>query len=72
LGKVYRVTGSFQMGDRQAHFSTNFEVASAERAREKAYSDFGSRHHVKRRQIKIDKIEEVKEHDPAPAPKGGE
>ncbi len=72
MGKVYRVTGSFQMGDRQAHFSTNFEVASADRAREKAYSDFGSRHHVKRRQITIEKVEEVKEQDPVPAPKRGE
>lgn len=64
--KVYRVSGTFQMGDRRAHFSTDFEVESAERAREKAYSDFGSRHHVSRRQIEIEKVEERKGEDGGP------
>ena len=49
------------MGGRQAHFATDFAVESAERAREKALSDFGSRHHVNRRQITIETVEEVKE-----------
>ncbi|HEX9710401.1 MAG TPA: 50S ribosomal protein L18Ae [Candidatus Thermoplasmatota archaeon] len=60
MGKVYRVSGTFYMGARTAHFVTDFEVATAERAREKALSDFGSRHHVNRRQITIEKVEEVK------------
>jgi large subunit ribosomal protein LX len=58
--KTYRVTGTFKAGAQQARFATQFEVDSPERARERAYSDFGSRHHVNRRQITIDKVEEVK------------
>lgn len=60
MGKVYRVSGTFQMGERRAHFATDYAVESADSARERAYSDFGSRHHVSRRQIMIEKVEEVK------------
>ncbi len=57
------------MGDRQARFSSDLAVSSVEKAREKVYSDFGSRHHVKRREITIDTVEEVEEK--AAGPKGG-
>jgi ribosomal protein L20A (L18A) len=60
MAKNYRVTGSFQMGSKKAHFAKDFAVESPQKAREHAYSEFGSRHHVKRREIWIEKVEEVK------------
>ena len=60
MAKNYRVSGSFQMGSKKAHFEKDFTVESPQKARERAYSEFGSRHHVKRREIWIEKVEEVK------------
>jgi len=55
--KVYRVTGSFLMGNRHQTFTK--EVMASD-PREKIYSDFGSRHNVKRRNIKIEDVKELK------------
>ena len=60
MTKNYRVTGNFQMGSKRAHFAKDFAVDSPQKARERAYSEFGSRHSVKRREITIEKVEEVK------------
>lgn len=64
MTKIYRVSGTFQMGEKRAHFTTDVPTDSPEKAREKIYSDYGSRHHVKRRGINIEKIEEVKAEAP--------
>lgn len=55
--KVYRVTGSFLMGSRYQTFTK--EVMTSD-PKEKIYSDFGSSHKVKRRNIKIDDVKELK------------
>jgi ribosomal protein L20A (L18A) len=70
MAKVFRVSGTFKMGSRQGHFATEYGVDSAEKAKERALSDFGSRHHVNRRQITIEKVEEVKDQAQARKAKG--
>ncbi len=55
--KVYRIKGSFLMGNRYQVFTK--EVLSSD-PKEKIYSDFGSRHKVKRGNIKIDDVKELK------------
>ena len=62
--KTYRVSGTFRMGDRWAHFESDVPADSSERAREKILSEYGSRHHVSRRYVKIEKVEEQKAEAP--------
>jgi large subunit ribosomal protein LX len=64
MGKTYRVTGTFRMGGDWRHFANDVEVDTPAKARERIYSNFGSRHHVRRRYIQIEKVEEVKEMAP--------
>ena len=52
------------MGDRWAHFESDVPADSSERAREKVLSEYGSRHHVSRRYVKIEKVEEQKAEAP--------
>ncbi len=61
MAKTYKVSGTFQMGHDWAHFSSDVQSDTPAKARERVYSDYGSRHHVKRRLINIEKVEEVKE-----------
>jgi len=55
------------MGDRWSHFATDVTTDSADKAREKILSDYGSRHHLSRRYIKVEKVEEVKAEAPGHA-----
>lgn len=64
--KAFRVKGKFIMG--KSIMSKNWqrftkEVASLnkEEAKERIYSDLGSKHRVKRRSIKVEEIEEIAE-----------
>jgi len=64
--KAFRVKGKFIMG--KSIMSKNWqrftkEVASLnkEEAKERVYSDLGSKHRVKRRNIKVEEIEEIAE-----------
>ena len=61
MTKMYRVSGTFKMGPSWAHFASEVASDTPAKARERIYSDYGSRHHVGRRLIKIEKVEEVKE-----------
>ena len=58
--KTYRVTGKMRLrnGER-VRFTIEVRGVSEEEAREKVYSNLGSRHKLKRRHIYIEKIEEV-------------
>lgn len=58
--KVYRVTGTFEMG-RQRHQPFTKEVAadSEERAREILLSDIGSKHGTPRRRVAIETVVEL-------------
>ncbi|HKZ59190.1 MAG TPA: 50S ribosomal protein L18Ae [Candidatus Thermoplasmatota archaeon] len=63
MTKTYRVSGNFRMGHDWAHFSSEVQSDTPAKARERVYSEYGSRHHVGRRLIEIEKVEEVKEKD---------
>ena len=65
MAKTYRVTGTFRMGQDWAHFANEVETDTPAKARERIYSNFGSKHHVLRRYIQIEKVEEVKEKEAA-------
>ena len=64
MAKTYRVSGTFRMGDDWAHFASDVETDTPAKARERIYSNYGSKHHVLRRYIQIEKVEEVKEKEP--------
>ena len=58
--KVYRITGSFLMGTNYQHFTKEIIGTGKSEAIERLYSDLGSKHYVNRRNIKIEKISEIK------------
>lgn len=58
--KVYRVTGTFQMGRVKAQpFAIEVAADSEERAREVLLSELGSKHKTPRRRIAIASVAEV-------------
>ncbi len=61
ITKNYRVKGSFVMGSETQVFTKEFRAVKEEDLYEKLYSIFGSKHGIKRSQIKIDSIEEISE-----------
>ena len=61
MAKTYRVSGTFKMGHDWSHFTSEVAEDTPAKARERVYSEYGSRHHVGRRLIQIEKVEEVKE-----------
>ena len=63
LTKIYRIKGSFVMGSETQVFTKEFKAIKEEDIYEKLYSIFGSKHGIKRNQVKIDSIEEIAEDD---------
>ena len=61
LTRIYRIKGSFVMGSETQVFTKEFRAVKEEDLYEKLYSIFGSKHGIKRSQIKIDSIEEISE-----------
>ena len=59
--KNFRVKGSFVMGSETQVFTKEFRAIKEEEIYEKLYSIFGSKHGIKRNQIKVDSIEEITE-----------
>lgn len=59
MTKNYRVKGSFVMGSETQVFTKEFRAIKEEDIYEKLYSIFGSKHRIKRNQIKIDSIVEI-------------
>jgi large subunit ribosomal protein LX len=57
--KVYRVKGKFLMGTRMQPFSVEMVSTRPEAVRERVYSEFGSRHGVKRNRVRIESMEEI-------------
>ncbi|MBO3800047.1 MAG: 50S ribosomal protein L18a [Candidatus Brockarchaeota archaeon] len=57
---VFRVSGVFEKPLRKTSFSIEVEASSQKVALEKAYSLIGSKHRVKRENIKILSVKEVK------------
>ena len=57
--KVFRVTGEIRKPNYQTGFRKEVRAVKPEDAVEKIYTEIGSKHRVKRFQIKIIKVEEV-------------
>lgn len=57
--KVFRVTGEIKKPNLKTSFRKEVVAIKSEHAVEKVYAELGSRHRVKRFQIKIAKVEEV-------------
>jgi large subunit ribosomal protein LX len=57
--KVFKVTGEINKPNLKTSFKKEVIATKSEHAVEKIYAELGSRHRVKRFQIKIAKVEEV-------------
>ncbi|MGQ9597052.1 MAG: 50S ribosomal protein L18Ae [Thermoproteota archaeon] len=57
----FRVSGVFRKPLREIDFSIELEAPSEKIALEKAYSTIGSKHRVKRENVKILSLEEVRQ-----------
>ncbi len=61
--KIFRIQGKFMMGDSLKPFTRELRATSEKEIREKIYSEFGSKHHITRNQIKIQDIREISAED---------
>jgi large subunit ribosomal protein LX len=61
--KIFRIQGKFMMGKSLKPFTKELKAIKEEDIKEKIYSEFGSKHHISRNKIIIDKITEIKEED---------
>lgn len=57
--KIYRVSGTVLMGRNRQKFTKELISKNIESAKEKIYCEFGSKHKANRRNINIEKIEEI-------------
>ncbi len=58
--KAFKVTGSFRMGRKPSPFTKEVAAKDKKAAEESIFSDLGSKHKVKRYDITIDKVTELK------------
>ena len=63
--KAFKVTGSFRMGRKPSPFAKEVAAKDKKAAEETIFSDLGSKHKVKRYDITIDKVTEMKPDDVA-------
>lgn len=61
--KIFRIQGKFMMGDSLKPFTKELKAISEDDIREKIYSDFGSKHGIKRNKIIIEEIKEISEEE---------
>ncbi|WP_458403372.1 50S ribosomal protein L18Ae [Methanobrevibacter sp.] len=59
ITKIYRVKGTFVMGDSNHEFTKEYKATCEADIEEKIYERFGSKHGITRNQISIDSIEEI-------------
>ncbi len=57
--KIFKVTGNFKKGKSLQKFTKEIIVDNKQLAEEYVYSIMGSKHRLKRKEITIDKIEEI-------------
>ena len=57
--QAYRVDGSLRQGKKNQEFCIDIVAENEDGAREKIYSNFGSRHGLKRRYVTINTIEQI-------------
>ena len=63
ITKIYRVKGTFVMGDEFHEFTKEYKATCENDVEEKIYARFGSKHSINRNQISIDSIEEIAPED---------
>ena len=61
--KAYRATGTFRAGKKNQPYTLDLVAPDEEAATEQVYSNFGSRHRVKRRFVIIDSLSEINPSD---------
>jgi large subunit ribosomal protein LX len=59
ITKIYRVKGTFVMGDEYHKFTKEYKATSEADIEEKIYQRFGSKHGINRNQISIKEITEI-------------
>ena len=59
ITKIYRVKGTFVMGDDFHKFVKEYKATSEADIEQKIYERFGSKHGINRNQIKISEITEI-------------
>ncbi|HOI72351.1 MAG TPA: 50S ribosomal protein L18Ae [Methanobacterium sp.] len=57
--KIFRIQGKFMMGNALKPFTRELKATNEEEIKERIYSEFGSKHHIKRNKIKIEDITEI-------------
>ena len=63
ITKIYRVKGTFVMGDEYHDFTKEYKATCEEDVIDKIYARFGSKHGINRNQISIDEIAEIAPED---------
>ena len=59
ITKIYRIKGTFVMGDSYHKFTKEYKATSEAELEEKIYEHFGSKHGLNRNQISIKDIAEI-------------
>ena len=59
ITKIYRVKGTFVMGEEYHDFTKEYKATCEEDVEAKIYARFGSKHGINRNQISIDEITEI-------------
>ena len=59
--KIFRISGSFKQKQQTTSFIKEYLALTEENAITKLYSHFGSKNRLKRRQIKIQSVQEISE-----------
>ncbi len=59
--KIFRIQGKFMMGKSFKSFTKELKAINEEDIQEKIYSEFGSKHGIKRSKISIEEIKEISE-----------
>ncbi len=60
MSKIWRASGAYKKKKRNFIFTRELFAEKESHAREKVLSELGSRHRVKRREIEIKEIKEIK------------
>ena len=63
ITKIYRVKGTFVMGDEFHKFTKEYKATCEDDVKEKIFARFGSKHGINRNQISIKSIEEIAPED---------
>jgi large subunit ribosomal protein LX len=61
--KIFKIQGKFVLGESLKPFTKELKAVKEEDIYERIYSEIGSKHHLSRYQIKIEKIEEISAED---------